>query len=160
VGYVVGRDGPAAGTTWLLLNGDRCRHTDVRGLPQNNPRRGLVYDGLKLASEGACAGMFEIRGTNFCTHGPDPIPPGLHLDGGQAARLQLQNGKNECVGDGVSGPRTEVIYARARDVPDRYDTLVTSIREWAAETDQIYRNSAGETPGWVKRAPVRDKSGT
>ncbi len=51
----------------------------------------------------------------------------------------------ECSGDGTSGLRTLVVYARAADVADRYDTYVERIRGWAATADAVYQDSAAET---------------
>ena len=117
-------------------------------LPTNEPERGPIYDGLEWAAEGPCAGSFQITGTTYCTHGPDPAPPGVDIavsvplvaDFVSAASIQ-------CEGDGVSGKRTQVMYVRASDRPDRYNSYLASFRQWAAEADAIYQNSAAETGG-------------
>jgi hypothetical protein len=62
-----------------------------------------------------------------------------------------------CSGDGSSGNRVQVIYAHAVDVPDRYGSVVSSLRQWAGEVDQAVWLSAGETGGgrhvrWVTDA--------
>jgi hypothetical protein len=52
-----------------------------------------------------------------------------------------------CLGDGTSGNRVQVLYARSPTVPDRYASLLSSLRQWAAEVDQAVWLSAGETGG-------------
>jgi hypothetical protein len=51
----------------------------------------------------------------------------------------------------------EAIYAHAADVPDRYDSLLASMRQWTANVDQVFADSAAETGGvrhvrWVTDA--------
>jgi hypothetical protein len=52
-----------------------------------------------------------------------------------------------CIGDGASGNRVQVIYARPPDAPDRYPSLLPSFRQWAGELDRAVWLSAGETGG-------------
>ncbi|HTE71037.1 MAG TPA: hypothetical protein VK942_20150 [Actinomycetes bacterium] len=63
-----------------------------------------------------------------------------------------------CVGNGTSGNRIQAIYARALGVPDRYATLLPSLRQWAAEADQAVWVSAGETGGGRRLRFVTDSS--
>lgn len=120
-------------------------------LPSNQPVQGLIYDGLEAADEGPCKGFYRTQNTGICTHGPDPAPPGLDIKKGVApVKLPDQPGAAalvNCDGDGVSGPRTQVIYARASNVPDRFQTYLTSFQQWAAEINTIYQASAAETGG-------------
>ncbi|MDP9382342.1 MAG: hypothetical protein M3Q29_19830 [Chloroflexota bacterium] len=96
----------------------------------------------------------------MCTHGPDTPPPGknVRLDTPPIrftpqTALPDQEPKggtpqlNICEGDGVTGNRTQVMYVRASDVPDRFGTFLPSIRQWAADADKIYSTSAVETSG-------------
>ncbi len=47
-------------------------------VPADQVGKGLVHRGLKPGRKGtACAGEYEIVGTDRCTHGPDAAPPGL-----------------------------------------------------------------------------------
>ena len=48
-------------------------------VPPNQPGSGLVYDGLTPETEGPCKGLYKIPGTDLCTHGPDPAPPGVNI---------------------------------------------------------------------------------
>ena len=118
-------------------------------------KRGMVYDGLEIpAVGGPCAdgGLLEISGTDSCTHGPDSAPAGVDVRNRVAplSAKQLLSPTPQalfCEGDGVSGNRTEVMYVRASDQPDRYATYVASIRAWAEGVDDIYSASAAETGG-------------
>ncbi|MFE6856000.1 zinc-dependent metalloprotease family protein, partial [Streptomyces sp. NPDC057674] len=47
--------------------------------PANQPAKGMVYDGLKVAPEGdRCAGVYATA-TGLCTHGPDAPPKGVDI---------------------------------------------------------------------------------
>ena len=122
--------------------------TPEQTIPPNQPERGLIYDGLERDADGPCRGLYRIRGTTMCTHGPDPAPPGVDIQR-SAPPLQLAEEPSIldiiCDGDGVSGRRTQVIYARASDRPDRFNAYLASIRQWASDADSIYQNSAAET---------------
>lgn len=115
--------------------------------------RGLVYDGLESTARGsACAkaGLLRVAATGGCTHGPDPASVGVDVHESVAplsASVIEATPPITCVGDGTSGYRTEVMYVRASDRVDRYDTYVASIGAWAREADQIYSTSAAETGG-------------
>jgi hypothetical protein len=63
-----------------------------------------------------------------------------------------------CIGDGSSGNRIQAIYAHALGVPDRYEAVVTSLREWMAEADQAVWTSAGQTGGGKRLRLVTDNS--
>ncbi|GGQ54031.1 RICIN domain-containing protein [Couchioplanes azureus] len=57
---------------------DRERIT-YASLPDDDPGRGLVYDGLVPAGrDSLCAGTYELD-AETCTHGPDPAPAGLEV---------------------------------------------------------------------------------
>jgi hypothetical protein len=121
----------------------------IEEMPQAQPRIGLVYKDLRIARTGPCVGAFAVGNSNRCTHGPDAAPEGVDIKVDvPALRLPIAAlPKVQCDGDGVSGKRVQVIYARSSDRPDRYATYVNSIRQWAAEADEIYRDSAAETGG-------------
>ena len=110
-----------------------------------------------------------------CLHGNDTPPPGVSLFerptleeledrtslGSPSPRLRGLAGLEQatrpagaaapaampCIGNGTSGNRIQAIYARALDVPDRYGSLLPSLRQWAAEADQAVWDSAGQTGG-------------
>lgn len=117
-------------------------------LPPDDPERGMIYAGLERNMNGPCRFAFQLQGTDFCTHGPDPAPRGVNIRQrtepldftGRAA----QEAVAVCDSDGVSGNRVQVMYVRAADKPDRYNQYVASIRSWANGADQIYYDSAVE----------------
>lgn len=136
------------------------------GLPRSIPERGLVYRGLTREAGGLCKGLLRVNRTSLCTHGPDPAPAGVRINlRAQVVNpniLKVKNDRFRCFG-GSSGYRTQVIYARAADQPDRFATYVNSIRQWAADADAIYNASAAQTGGsrhinfvqdWFCRASV------
>jgi hypothetical protein len=109
-----------------------------------------------------------------CLHGNDLPPPGVslyqrpglkELEAREtltsrsprlraAAALEQAAGSSgagpatvPCIGNGTSGNRFQVIYARAVDITDRYSSLLPSLRQWAAEADRAVWLSAGQTGG-------------
>ncbi|MFJ9574996.1 RICIN domain-containing protein [Streptomyces sp. NPDC101191] len=51
----------------------------IQKKPSNEPARGMVYDGLKVAPQGdRCAGVYATA-TGLCTHGPDAPPKGVDI---------------------------------------------------------------------------------
>ncbi|MCC7164116.1 MAG: hypothetical protein IT331_16600 [Anaerolineae bacterium] len=119
---------------------------------RNQPRRGLIYDGLKRSERPGCRPGFEFRvpnnGRPFCTHGPDPSPLGTNVRESPApVAVREQAALAVCDGNGQSGNRVQVLYARSSDRPDRYATYVTSIQQWSAEIDGMVSNSALQTGG-------------
>lgn len=52
-----------------------------------------------------------------------------------------------CIGDGTSGNRVQMVYARSALAPDRYDELLPDFRAWAAEADQAVWLNPAETGG-------------
>lgn len=115
-------------------------------LPQNEPERGLIYDGLERAA--ACGGAFRVVGTTRCSHGPDAPLFSLRVEETVAPFVESGRVVNfKCDGDGTSGNRIQALYVRATDRPDRYNQYLASFRGWLAEMDLIYQHSAAETGG-------------
>ena len=93
----------------------------------------------------------QLPGSDSCTHGPDPAPPGFTIEQ-PVQPLAKETSAAEtaaiaCDGDGQSGYRVQVLYVHASDVTSRYTQYLASIRGWAAAADQIFQASAGETGG-------------
>src|SRR6266540_685360 len=65
-----------------------------------------------------------------------PDPPGGSPTKGTAAAAAA---RIRCYGDGKSGNRVQAVYAVPADRADRYDQVVPSIRQWAAETDGVFQ---------------------
>lgn len=91
-----------------------------------------------------------------CTHGPDPAPPGVDPSipwpgrdeqPVEGAARSLPPPVLPCYGDGTSGARVQAVYAVPAGSPDRYSTVAPSIARWAAETDQVFAESAKKTGG-------------
>jgi hypothetical protein len=134
-----------------------------RPLPPNNHARGLVYDGLER-DDAECKGNLAVRGRGRgkarCTHGPDQAPPGFDVkkkvepvhayakggNGGSQTSPTTSTGI-KCDGDGVSGKRVQVLYARASDVPSSYATYAASFQQWTAGMDALFNQSAAKTSG-------------
>jgi hypothetical protein len=128
--------------------------------PPDNPQRGVHYRGLEEGQAGSeCEYMYEVTGSNgrgqgYCTHGPDPAPPGIDVTrerttvelvagtAGEAATAAV-----DCVGDGTSGKRVEAIYAVASDRTNRYASLTASFPVWAARVDSVVQAAATATGG-------------
>jgi len=112
-------------------------------LPPDEPERGLIYEGLEVAGEGPCKGLYQTVKTHFCTHGPDPAPHGVDLKQivpPLEAIAEPAIPLAQCEGDGTSGKRVQVIYARASDVPDRYSTYLASFQQWVNGMDAIFQD--------------------
>jgi hypothetical protein len=72
-----------------------------------------------------------------------PDPPG----GAPVQRTSKAAPGIGCYGDGHSGNRVQAVYAVPADRADRYDQVVASIRQWAADTDAVFQASAAKTGG-------------
>lgn len=106
----------------------------------------------------------QIDGFALCTHGDDDPPPGVdtnrlpstdalwqgrfgipaetaHPETAAVAFVAGPDGSTAC-GD-ASGPRVQLVYARAADVPDRYGPVTPLIQQYAADADSIVHASAG-----------------
>lgn len=76
---------------------------------------------------------------------PRPLAPSARCRAGGAPAGDSSD--IACAGDGESGPRIEVLYARASNVPDRYSTYLASFRTWVGDADSYFGASAAETGG-------------
>ena len=129
--------------------------------PPDDAARGVVHRGLRPASPGGpCKTEFELvrshGGRKSCTHGPDPAPEGVDV---RIAREPRGAGSEPgtpttaaatqvpCYGDGVTGPRVQLVYARASDRPDRYAQFLATFQTIAGRLDGVLVQSAGETGG-------------
>jgi hypothetical protein len=100
----------------------------------------------------------------MCSHGPDPAPEGVDpsvpqplVAGVQSQGFlqprpprRLRHGRRGYPGHRLLRRRAErqpAVYAVPADRPDRYDQVVPSIRQWAADTDAVFGASAAKTGG-------------
>ena len=129
--------------------------------PPDDPGRGLVHRGLRRAPAGGpCRTRYQLAtahgGRTACSHGPDPAPEGVDVRVARAPReLGPEPGSPTiaaasqvpCYGDGSSGPRVQLVYARASDRPDRYADFLPTFQAIAARLDGVLVQSARETGG-------------
>ena len=111
----------------------------------------------------------DIRhGRAVCIHASERPPPGVDLERrpttdelkerryGARKQPAVQGtdpgtatsaggGSVACIGDGVTGDRVQAIYARAIDVPDRFASVASLIRQYAADADYQVNLSAGSS---------------
>jgi len=131
-------------------------------VPGNRPGLGLVFNDLEAATTDACDEMYELEGSDRCTHGPDRPPPGYTMaadvaplapegEGGTTALAAV------CSGDGTSGNRVQALYVHAPG-NDRFAQYQSSLVQWVAGIDTIYNESARETGGTRNVRFVHDAS--
>ncbi|MFT4037442.1 MAG: hypothetical protein QM692_04625 [Thermomicrobiales bacterium] len=110
---------------------------------------GIAADAARQAN---CeeAGLVYLPLSQTCTHGGDPLPPGVRATGraapvaaSRAARLPAY----ECVGDGVSGARVQVLYVRPSNQASNFAAYQTSFRTWAAAANDTFAAAAAQTGG-------------
>jgi hypothetical protein len=113
------------------------------------------------ADAGPCGpNMQPVGDRGLCTHGPDPAPPGVTAAEVDAPVAFTAAATGPCDGDGQSGNRIQVLYARASDVPDHFSTYQNSFGVWAEQADQTYQASAQETGGYRYLRFVHDANCT
>ncbi|HTJ76192.1 MAG TPA: fibronectin type III domain-containing protein [Acidimicrobiales bacterium] len=136
-------------------------------VPPDDPRLGLVYDGLQRAGMSSlCGGAFESALDTYapgmknviCTHGPDPAPDGVDVREDRppdpaeilalsAAAVANDGGSVPCYGTGSDGYRVQLVYAHSSSGADRYANYAASFQSWAARIDGVVNQSAAETNG-------------
>ncbi|HET7722879.1 MAG TPA: hypothetical protein VFK43_23120 [Acidimicrobiales bacterium] len=142
------------------------------GTPDDDPARGLRYNGMEPAAAGPCAGLLELPGNAspgappLCTHGPDAAPDGVDVRVPRAPetpaettlrpRAAVAAEDPTCLGDGSSGRRVQLVYANIAGRPDRSEAFAASFRIWAASTDDVFQRSAAETGGSRRIGFVHD----
>jgi len=129
----------------------RDRNDNPPRRQSTEPKR--LQETLTSAASDDCAGLqpIDLPGPDACTHGPDPAPPDLGVDGragAAAARtVAAASPSNVCDGNGQIGPRVQILYVHASDVNSRYAQLVPALRGWVGDADQIFEASAARTGG-------------
>lgn len=96
------------------------------------------------------AGLVPVGDSGRCTHGPDPVPPGIDTDPNRtpitAREASRQTAGIACEGNGQDGFRVQVIYGYDSGKTNRYATYVNTLRAAAADADQIMRDSSRLAP--------------
>lgn len=130
-----------------------------------------VFGAIAAPSAEACgAGVETVRVGNdiLCTHGDDEPPAGVDTtelpttDELLEARYGSESpaeipaeevpgepyvvpaGTVACIGDGVTGARVQLVYARASNVASRYSNVLPLLRQYASDADDIINVSAGK----------------
>ena len=109
----------------------------------------------------------RVNGDILCTHGNDEPPPGVDTtelpttDELLVARFGVETPSEvaaevesdspmvaasnavACIGDGVTGARVQLVYARAANVTSRYNAVLPLLRQYASDADDIINVSAG-----------------
>ena len=175
--------------TWLIAGGHALTPNDNLSEAIDDPARGLVYNGRKLATSGSCKGTFEsnvshANGQKSCEH-PDPGPEGVdvrerikHIDADLAAQVAkdattpaLSADANEvsptaaadvlafgslsqvspvnwpCLGTGVDGVRTQMVYVYPYGATNRISTLRPSFETIARRTNAVFHNTGVASGG-------------
>ena len=109
--------------------------------PPDLPNLGIVYAGLQRNLNSSCGQLYQVKGTALCSHGPDLPPAGFNVRNTNPEMAANNQAKTVfpavCDGDGVSGNRVQMLYVRASDHADRFSQYLSSMRQWAADMDQI-----------------------
>lgn len=127
----------------------------------DNPVNGMIYNGLgEKKTTGTCKDLFEVKtadGRAFCTHGPDPAPPGIDVrkrftpPSIVKKKLTTISNKNvagvTCNSDGQSGRRVQALYVRSSDTPDNYQSDLNYFKSRAEKIDQKIIDSGKKTGG-------------
>jgi hypothetical protein len=179
--------GRAARPRWVMAAAALAAIVAVSFVPPSGPPPARKLLAQQQTSDAAVV-CEDLRGGGLvaCLHGNDTPPSGvslLHrpsleelrartslrsssprLRGLAALEQQMQASGPAgpaavpCIGDGTSGNRIQVVYARSPTVPDRSASLLPAFRQWAAEVDQAVWLSAGETGGGRHLRWVTDRA--
>ena len=127
-------------------------------VPADDPARGLVYAGLERDTSGRCGNLLRVRGTDKCTHGPDAPPPGFSMGKHvQAEASSLAAASVDCIGDGSSGLRVQMMYVHPPGT-NRYAEYLSSFQQWTSDMATIYSASAAQTGGTRKVRVVHNSA--
>lgn len=97
--------------------------------------------------------LIQVGEISVCSHGDDAPPRGEDRSVDNDPRILSFADKVgvaepvECIGDGQSGHRIEVLYVYTATTGNRIAEYRESFRQWAADADQIYNESAKRTGG-------------
>jgi hypothetical protein len=127
-------------------------------IPADEPERGLVYEGIVPASVEVCDSLLQIEQPEgappICTHGPDAAPAGVDVTEHQtaaaldaAAAAAAATDGIECIGDGSSGARVQVLYVRESATASRFAAQRPNLVTWTEGIESIVSASATQTGG-------------
>ncbi len=126
------------------------------------------YAGLESMAVGPCAGVYRVTLTGDCTHGPDPDPtddvdpvartPSSGRSALNPFPIVAEYTNVECIGNGTSGKRVQVLYVRASNVADGFAANRATIGATAVGADRRFRESAAVTFGTRRLRFVHDSA--
>lgn len=103
---------------------------------------------LAIAGGGACGPdlveVATIDGASLCSHGPDPAATPASPSGGGVSPEATAG--IQCYGNGVSGPRVQLVYVHPPSV-NRYSSLKATMALRAGQMDAMFDASAAQTGG-------------
>lgn len=148
---------------YFILSSQAKTDNAVRPFVENR-QRGLVWKGLRTPkTDSKCQKLLEVvdRAGEVvgCTHGPDPVPPGLDAtvsveplaNGDETTPTTATASGIPCDGDGATGPRVQLLYVRAADKPDRYDQFANSFPQYAAVMNNAFVESSLQNGGTLRQ---------
>lgn len=127
---------------------DRRKAKQQRRQAARNRDTGLSAAQRAVACEDA--GLQYLAQSQTCTHGGDPVPPGIDPSRRAAPVAASRTAKlprSACDGNGTSGARVQVLYVRASNVSSRFAAYRSSFQVWAADANSTFMAAAEETGG-------------
>ncbi len=107
--------------------------------------------GGETAAAGGCGPGLEpvpIDGDVLCSVGAEPLIPGYRESGPvKPIGADAKQERVSCIGDGLSGPRIQLIYVYERSSGNRYAQFAANFQVAASDMDQIFRSSAQQSGG-------------
>lgn len=145
-----------------------------RVIPADDRAKGLVYAGLEV-DESSCPKGYKVSlsptaqskaGRVICTHGPDVIPTGFDVNRSVPPVSNVQGESTKKVlGTAVTcdkspdkSNKVQLMYVHASDVPDRFLLYENSFKQWGAEMESEFKNSAAQTGGTRNIRFVQDQN--
>lgn len=111
--------------------------------------QGVVVTAAPAGGEALCGALepLEVAGEVLCTHGDDE--QFAEAAAGEPTRTDgaVPVSREQCYGDGINGPRVQVLYLHAAGQPDRSGTLRSSLLRWTRQVEWTVAASAQRQGG-------------
>ena len=115
--------------------------------------RPRVPPGLARAPAGGLCDKAKVpfqgtlpNGKALCTHGYDPIPAGVDVDAQRSVPPPAAS-TVPCIGNGTDGPRVQALYVHPDDKASEFQTLLPTLRAYAAQVEDVVSASAERSGG-------------